>query len=494
MTHLKEVSLARISAVCQLAPPNPSSSDLLYQLKTLHQFYPSLTGGALYDSTGQRVGEFGDPPPFSFGDIHQQAFMDIHRNGRYEMVLTSDLSSKDVNLVASVEAAAARKELYAFAFRIAGLVIIISIFVTVGAWIALNPIVVTPILKLRKDLINAGDAVREDKPVPKFYSSSIHRTDELGEVISAFTKMFQQITDAISERKKAEELIQESLRQVQQYSTALNNELEQGRKMQKNFFPSRLPEKPGWEFRAFFKPARQVAGDFYDVFELPGNQVGIVIADVCDKGVGAALFMALFRSLIRIFSGQTILRGVDLPNNHHSNPGPKDQSSMNTDESHQQNALEAVRLTNNYIVQNHGDLGMFATLFFGVLDTSSGRLAYINGGHEPLYVIGNSGEIKRLDSNGPAVGVIADHPFQVDQIVLNPGNILVGYTDGITEARSSDGQLYTKRRLEAVFDQPAASAQDLLDKINTSLSAHTKNAEQEDDVTLFAIQKTDLND
>ena len=82
--------------------------------------------------------------------------------------------------------------------------------------------------------------------------------------------------------------------------------------MQINFLPDQLLQMPGWETAAFFKPARQVAGDFYDLFQLPEGSVGFVVADVCDKGVGAALFMALFRSLIRIFSGQTSLNGLPL--------------------------------------------------------------------------------------------------------------------------------------------------------------------------------------
>ncbi len=127
--------------------------------------------------------------------------------------------------------------------------------------------------------------------------------------------MYQQISDAISERKRAQGALQESLTQVEAYSQALNDELEKGREMQTNFLPGQLLHKPGWEIVAYFKPAHQVAGDFYDAFELPRGYLGLVIADVCDKGVGAALFMALFRSLIRIFSGQTSLEGLVLPGN-----------------------------------------------------------------------------------------------------------------------------------------------------------------------------------
>ena len=89
--------------------------------------------------------------------------------------------------------------------------------------------------------------------------------------------------------------------------------MEKGKKMQRDFLPDQIPPIQGWEIAACFLPAKQVSGDFYDVFLLPGNLVGLVIADICDKGVGSALFMALFRSLIRVFSGQINLQGLTLP-------------------------------------------------------------------------------------------------------------------------------------------------------------------------------------
>ncbi|MDH3799695.1 MAG: GAF domain-containing protein, partial [Desulfobacterales bacterium] len=96
---------------------------------------------------------------------------------------------------------------------------------------------------------------------------------------------------------------------LENYSQALNAELEKGKKIQRDFLPNKIPQLPGWEIETSFYPARQVSGDFYDAFMLPGNYIGLVIADVCDKGVGSALYMALFRSLMRVFSGQISLEG-----------------------------------------------------------------------------------------------------------------------------------------------------------------------------------------
>jgi serine phosphatase RsbU (regulator of sigma subunit) len=349
---------------------------------------------------------------------------------------------------------------------------------------------VKPILRLREDLLKAGDAISQDRQTPAFYSASVQRQDELGEVIEAFRHMYKQITDAIDERKRAEEALQKSFKQVEAYSKALNSELEKGREMQTNFLPAQLLSKSGWEFAAFFKPARQVAGDFYDVFDLPGGAVGIVIADVCDKGVGAALFMALFRSLIRIFSGQTELEGLACLYNGESIS--EEDSTAGIDLTHPEHlvALKAIQFTNKYIVKNHGELSMFATLFFGVLDPKSGTLTYINGGHEPLLILKKSGGVKdRLNPSGPAVGIQLDATFQIRETRLEPGEILLGYTDGIVEATSEHGNFFAFEQLLSSVKDALPSAGVLLDHISEQVKSHTGDAEQFDDITLLAIRR-----
>jgi len=383
-----------------------------------------------------------------------------------------------------------RRELSGFTSRIAGLVLIISVFVTAAAWIALCPIVVTPIVRLRNDLINAGNAISEDRKTPEFSSARGQRQDELGDVIAAFRRMYQQFSDAISERRKAEKALQESLSQVRVYSQALNDELEKGRGIQKSFLPAELPQKPGWEIAAYFRPARQVSGDFYDGFELPDGGVGLVIGDVCDKGVGAALFMALFRSLIRIFSGQTSLEGLSPSGNETSSRRLGSDGEIRIGNPYPTGALEAVRLTNDYILQNHGELGMFATLFFGVLDPATGLLTYINAGHQPPVIIDPSGEVREhLSPTGPAVGMMPDATFSVQQTRLEPGDILLGYTDGVPEADSNGGGFFSEERLLSMLKPTSPSALLLLHQIVESVTAHIGEADQSDDITLLAVRR-----
>jgi sigma-B regulation protein RsbU (phosphoserine phosphatase) len=283
-----------------------------------------------------------------------------------------------------------------------------------------------------------------------------------------------------------------ALENVQLYSKldttkkALENELEKGKQIQNDFLPDQLIQPPGWEIAAYFSPARDVAGDFYDAFELPGGYVGLVIADVCDKGVGAALFMALFRSLIRIFSGQIQLQesdvlGADLTENCPINPRRKDYSA-------EVDALKAVSLTNNYIAKIHCQLCMFATMFFGVLNPKTGVLTYINGGHEYPIIIGSDGIKNRLSKTGPAVGMMPNVKFKTEQVQLEPGDILLTYTDGVPEAHSPTGEFFKEKNLLSLVEKSTCSATTLLNTVEASLRNHIGDATQFDDITMLAIR------
>ena len=493
LNQLRNISAAKIEVMMKTEPAHLSSETFLARVKDL-LLDDVIIGAALYRTDGSRVGAVGEPPELVFTESTVHLVDKINRlENRYDIVCLGQGARKMDVLVLRHDTSNVRSELYAFFIRIAGLVVIISVVVTMGAMIALGPIVVSPILKLRRDLLAAGEAVSRDAPAPNFYAAQIQRSDELGEVIDAFQRMFGQINDAISHRKTAEHQLRDTLHQLEDYSQALNKELDKGREMQKNFLPARMVELPGWELSAYFKPARQVAGDYYDIFRLPGERVGLVIADVCDKGVGAALFMALFRSLIRIFSGQFEVNGG-------SCPGSDLPMELSVDTSRNANTLrgdlevlQAVIHTNRYVASNHGDLGMFATLFFGVLEPSSGRLAYINAGHDPLYLLqSNGGVYEELNATGPAVGVDSDAAFTVAHTTIQPGQILFSYTDGIPEATSDSGELFGRERLIAIMEDSADSAAALLNAIVGEVSAHIGEAEQFDDITMLAVRRDSI--
>jgi serine phosphatase RsbU (regulator of sigma subunit) len=257
-------------------------------------------------------------------------------------------------------------------------------------------------------------------------------------------------------------------------------ELEIGRKIQTGFLPASLPTPPGWEIAAHFQPALQVSGDFYDVFELAGGRcLGIVIADVCDHGVGSALFMALTRSLIRAFA---------LQNADRSGADPSDPARWS-----QPLAQETVRQTNAYITDNHGEAGMFATLFLGILDPATGRLTYVNGGHEPPLFLHSGHPPSYLKATGLAVGAMPDAPYKTGAITLEPGDCLILYTDGVTDADDSEGRHFSKQRLVSLVLADGASAQSLVDSVVGALNAHVGKGSPADDVTLLAIRKIPIN-
>ena len=204
--------------------------------------------------------------------------------------------------------------------------------------------------------------------------------------------MVQARVSACLERQRVR-IAEEALKESEKYE----HDVQIGRQIQLSFLPDTLPQPAGWEVAALFEPAREVAGDFYDAFSLTHDRVGLVLGDVCDKGVGAALFMALFRSLIRAFAQQHYSSRLldDLAPSLAAAPRDGPSGRRRVLPTGGTLALKnAMELTNNYIIDNHGETAMFATIFFGVLDPDTGTLLYVNGGHEPP-VIFTPGHVQR---------------------------------------------------------------------------------------------------
>jgi serine phosphatase RsbU (regulator of sigma subunit) len=253
-------------------------------------------------------------------------------------------------------------------------------------------------------------------------------------------------------------------------------ELEIGREIQSGFFPTVLPKLDGWELSTYFQTARHVSGDFYDVFTLgKEKRVGIVIADVCDKGVGAALFMALFRSFIRVLSGAAHSDGHLKISNPDTKPGRILQRT--------------IRSINNYISITHEQAGMFATIFYGILEPQTGELSFINGGHDPPIIIGPGGIKTILKPTGPAVGLYPNLEFKTGSIIMEPQDTLLVYTDGVTDAQNKAGAAFTKNRLIDLAGNSFATAEDLITKIKTRVNEHISGENQFDDITIMALRR-----
>ena len=268
-------------------------------------------------------------------------------------------------------------------------------------------------------------------------------------------------------------------------ATRSERDLEIGRDIQIGFLPRTLPQPPGWEIAAHFDPAREVGGDFYDVFALSDDHLAVVIADVCDKGVGAALFMTLFRSLVRAYAQQTQGRGLFGTRGPRGGDAARRRAGLLADVI----ALSTVELTHNYVVGTHAEAVMFATLFFGVLDVATGALTYVNGGHDAPVLLGAAGPTGRLDPTGPLVGARPDAVFDIGRAQLGPGDVLFAYTDGVTEARDPAGGFFTEKRLLGHLQDPPPSPSNLLARVVARLREHVAGAEPFDDVTMLAIRR-----
>lgn len=248
-------------------------------------------------------------------------------------------------------------------------------------------------------------------------------------------------------------------------------ELQIGQEIQAGFLPETLPCRDGWQLTARFHPAREVAGDFYDAFDLlGGDRIGLVVADVCDKGVGAALFMALVRSLLRHAA-------INL------NGGGRRRGSDSI------LLQRAVVATNDYLTTNHLRQGYFATVFFGVLDPDTGALAYVNCGHNPPVLQRATGGRHLLGPTGPALGLMPDSVFGVGRTRLDPGDLLFAYTDGVPEAKDAAGRFFSRELLLDLIAGHSAGADDLLDLIERTLGIHVGAAEQSDDITMIALRR-----
>lgn len=262
-------------------------------------------------------------------------------------------------------------------------------------------------------------------------------------------------------------------------------ELRIGREIQVGFLPDALPQPDGWELRVSFQPARMVAGDFYDAFELVnGRRFAFIVADVCDKGVGAALFMALIRSLLRHTAEYSGLHSLVATEQLGAGGG------LGVPVVGAMPMLNAVRETNSYLTRNHLRQGYFATLFFGVLDPVTGNIVYINAGHNPPALLhATAGQVTLLDLTGPAVGIVPGCSYALGHTTIAPGEQLFVFTDGVTEARGPDGEFFGDDRLLEVLHGSQETGDDLLELVKDKVRTHVGAADQSDDITMLSVRR-----
>lgn len=264
------------------------------------------------------------------------------------------------------------------------------------------------------------------------------------------TEKNRQLQLAYDELKAAQEQLIEKER--------LERELKVAAEIQLSILPDVLPSHPDFDFGGRILPARQVGGDFYDVFELGDNKLGVLIGDVADKGVASAIFMARAHALI-IAEADNV-----------STPG------------------EVLRMVNKHITRLEKST-QFVTVLYGVLDTTTHEFSYARAGHEPPLLLEADGTVQRLPHKpGMALGLWENIPLDEYSLVMPKGSVLMMFTDGMTDCRSPKGEPFGLERIKSTMtDLKEFNAQSGCDRLLDTLMTYQNGSEQDDDVTLVAV-------
>jgi sigma-B regulation protein RsbU (phosphoserine phosphatase) len=276
----------------------------------------------------------------------------------------------------------------------------------------------------------------------------VETKDEVGVLAHSFNKMAEDLKSYI-----------EDLRRTTAEKERVEKELEIGRGIQQSFLPEAPPEVPGFDIAALNSPALEVGGDFYDFIPVALDKWGLVIADVSGKGVPAALFMALSRTLIRA-------NAVDNP------------------------TVSQAILKANKMIAEQDRANMFVTLFYGVLDTGKKTITYVNAGHNPPLVLSKKGgDIVMLAAKGIALGIMSDITLEEKEVPLREGDVVILFTDGVTESINRKQEQFGQERLiKLIEENRTLSAREIVNKIEQKVAAFSEGQSQFDDLTLVAVK------
>lgn len=310
-----------------------------------------------------------------------------------------------------------------------------------GEWLENKGVIFTPVLDLATEQVIGG-----------IYLARYRDLELLHQLLPALRLFASQVATAVHAARALEQRLAYE-RLLQEFALA-------GR-IQNSFLPDHFPWLPGWQLTAMLRPALETSGDFYDVFLLPDGRLGIVIADVSDKGLGAALYMSLSRTLIRIYAAQRI------------------------------EPPAVLAATNAHILQDtHAEF--FVTVFYGVLDAETGLLTYSNAGHNPPLLTPSQAEssLEALTRTGMALGVCASTAWEPATAYLGPGAALVLYTDGLVDAENAAGECFGEARLRAVLSAHAgATALTLQQAVHEAVADFVGAVPPYDDMTVLVVMR-----
>jgi len=307
---------------------------------------------------------------------------------------------------------------------------------------------------LARNMMDLAETYR-DKGEP---SDLEQARDLLREALIIFDEM-----GAHRHKKLVEERLQSLRRRITAQAASYQRdaqELVRAAQVQGSFLPEETLKIPGWDLAVTLLPARRTSGDYYDFIPLPDGRVGLLVADVADKGAAAALFMASSRSLIRTYAGEF----AEKPE------------------------MVIGAASRRLLTDTHA--GLFVTVFYGVLDPENGTLAYCNAGHTPGIYLPVEGKFQTLSRTGSPLGVFEDSHWERAEIQLTPGETLVFYTDGVTDAQNEEDQFFgEKGLLMALKHNRTGTAEQIRDSVLAEIHKFAGNQPQFDDITLMVLSR-----
>ncbi len=358
-------------------------------------------------------------------------------------IIAPALSTRD-KIIESADSASDYITREAEAFRntfvgVFGVIFVVVIIIS----LLLSRMIVTPIMTLMKGAKTIGSGNLDSRV-------KVTSGDELEALAASFNKMADDLQGHIAE-----------LQRTTAEKERLMKELEIAKGIQQSFLPEKTPHILGIDLAASNVPAREVGGDFYDFIPVGSHKWGLTIADVSGKGVPAALFMALSRTLVRASAT--------------GNP----------------NVDEAIEKSNDLICAD-SKTGMFVTLFYAILDETNRRLKYVNAGHNPPLLLRQpSGKTVLLKADGIALGVLNGIKLEEAEITLETGDLLVLYTDGVTEAINDKEELFGQERMLRIIEENRClPAKEIVRKIEDAVTAFSGGQPQFDDITLMILKVT----
>jgi serine phosphatase RsbU (regulator of sigma subunit) len=261
--------------------------------------------------------------------------------------------------------------------------------------------------------------------------------------------------------------ISSAIHQAEEYARSIalekvSQEIKIAGQIQASFLPNQFPNIPGWQLAVSLEPAGGLSGDFFDLIPLSRGRLGLVIADVADKGLGAALYMALCRTLIRTYALE-----------YQSRPDL------------------VLSETNERIIAD-ARANLFITTFYGVLDPEANSMVYSNAGHNPPLLVNSDEAVKpiALTRTGMPIGIEEDSSWERRTLQFSPGDKLIFYTDGVTEAQNLSGDFFDERQLlQTIINHRGQSAFELQGQILMGVKSFSEGVPQQDDITLMILEK-----